>query len=99
MSTRRNNNSGREIDVWCGKAASLTKRLLDGAAAFQELATSYGEMRNKTANAKTNGTYNKTKYDNRKDRVDAVYSELCRAKEAFCRLSAGGGARRTRRNK
>lgn len=78
-------NTSKEIDVWCGKAASLTKKLTDGFETFTELSESYEGMRDKGFK------------DEHKARIDAAYSALHDAKQAFCALRSGGGKRKTRR--
>ena len=74
----------RAIDIWCNKAASLTKRLTDAAKDFEYLAETYDVMRDRTANLKG------AKYNAAKERVDISYQNVADTRRHLCGLQAGG---------
>jgi hypothetical protein len=84
----------RAIDIWCNKAASLTKRLADAAKDFEYLAETYDVVRDRTANLKG------AKYNAAKERVDISYQNVADTRRRLCTLQAGGQrSSRSRRRK
>jgi len=83
--------TAREIDVWCNKAASLTQRLSVAARDFDHLATTYPEMRDKSA------SLTPAKYNAAKERIDDAYGNVNETRRYLCGMKAGRRARKTRR--
>jgi len=83
----RMSNAAAEIDAWCKGAASLEQRLIDAAQDFKYLAETNESMRDMAAPLNA-----------AKARIDQSFSGVVAAKNALCRLQAGGRRqRKTRR--
>lgn len=80
-------SNAAKIDAWCNKAASLEKFLIDAAGEFKYLAETNESMRDMAAPLNA-----------AKARIDQSFSGVVAAKNALCRLQAGGRRqRKTRR--
>jgi len=86
-------NAARTIDAWCNRASALERRLAVCMSEFSELAETYPDMRNMTADLK------RARGDAAKERIDRVFSQAVDAQKRLCTMRAGRRRRASTRRR